>query len=131
MKSSKAPPEVKHWHEFFLKEKQETPKRIEDAAKHLATMISISLTIFLAIGKSSFEEIEKSLLLKSAVISWIFSLLLSFFVLFPWPYRYIKDSAKEMREVHEKIVRDKYRILIFSCLLFLYALVVVVILFLF
>ena len=55
IKSRKSIPDTRSWYEFFWREKQETPNRIEDAAKFVATMISISLTIFLAIGKTAFK----------------------------------------------------------------------------
>jgi len=83
IKSRKSIPDTRSWYEFFWREKQETPNRIEDAAKFVATMISISLTIFLAIGKTAFKNFQTNTFIKLSVLCWLLSLLISFFVLFP------------------------------------------------
>lgn len=122
IKSRKSTPDTRSWYEFFWREKQETPNRIEDAAKFVATMISISLTIFLAIGKTAFENFQTNTLIKLSVLCWLLSLLISFFVLFPWRYQYVSDSVKSMKEVHQRVVRAKYILLIISLILFMSAL---------
>jgi hypothetical protein len=131
IKSRKSSPDTKSWYEFFWREKQETPNRIEDAAKFLATMISISLTIFLAIGKTAFENVQNNFLVQLSVAFWILALLASFFVMFPWRYSYVSDSVKSMREVHQRVARNKYIILIMALVLFLFALSILSYLFLF
>jgi len=122
IKSRKTAGDTRSWYEFFWREKQETPNRIEDAAKYLATMISISLTIFLAIGKTAFENGQPDFLIKLSVSCWLLALLVSFFVLFPWRYKYISDSVKSMKEVHQRVMRVKYILLIISLILFMSAL---------
>jgi len=39
IKSKKSAPDTRSWYEYIWREKQETPKRLEDAAKFLVTMI--------------------------------------------------------------------------------------------
>ena len=122
IKSRKSSPDTKYWYEFFWREQQETPNRIEDAAKFLASMISISLSIFLAVGKAAFEKSSNNFLLQLALVCWILALISSFFVLFPWPYHYISESLNSMKKIHRRVVRDKYIILIMATILFLFAL---------
>ena len=131
IKSKKSAPDTKSWYEYIWREKQDTPNRLEDAAKFLATMISISLSIFLAIGKTSFENYENRTLLKLSVLLWILSLLVSFSVLFPWRYSYSSTSVSSIKEMNQKVVRDKYWLLIASLVLFLTALSILACLFLF
>ena len=84
------PPEAKSWHEYSWKMLQEAPDRVEDAAKFIATMISVTLTIFFA----SFKRLQSTLTdhtwLVIALGCWIMALFLGFFVLFP------KKPAKKM-----------------------------------
>ncbi len=129
--SRKPAPDTRSWYEYVWREKQETSNRLEDAAKFLATMISISLSIFLAIGKTSFENYENKIFLKLSILLWLFSLLVSFFVLFPWRYRYSSTAVDSIKEMHQKVVRVKYWFLIASLVLFLSALSILVCLFLF
>ena len=131
LKSKKTAPDTKSWYEYTWREKQETPNRLEDAAKFLSTMISISLSIFLAIGKKSFENSGNNFLIKLSVLLWILSLLVSFLVLFPWRYRYSSILVNSIKEMHQKVVRDKYGLLIISTVLFVAALSILVFLFLF
>lgn len=123
---SKPPaPDTQSWYDYIWEAEQETPKRLEDAAKFLATMISLSLTIFLAIGKSSFENIRGSTPLMVAVLLWLASLLFSFWVLFPHRYRYVSQSVQSIKEMHREIVRNKYRFLLASVICYLAALGIV------
>ena len=131
IKSRKSAPDTKSWYDYIWKEKQQTINRIEDAAKFLATMISVSLTIFLAIGKAVFEKSQDSFLIKLSVLLWILSLLVSFLVLFPWRYRYVSISVSSIKEMHQKVARDKYAFLILGLVLFVLALSILAFLFLF
>lgn len=131
IKGRKSAPDTQSWYEYIWHEKQQAVNRIEDAAKFLATMISVSLTIFLAIGKTAFEKSQDSFLIKLSVLLWILSLLVSFFVLFPWRYRYVSISVSSIKEMHQKVIRDKYILLILGLVLFLLALSILAFLFLF
>ncbi|MDY6933811.1 MAG: hypothetical protein SVZ03_06265 [Spirochaetota bacterium] len=124
IKSTKPSPDTRSWIEYTWKEEQDTPNRLEDAAKFLASMISISLTIFLAIGKSSFEVKETSWSIKAAIILWLISLLASFFVLFPWRYRYASESVQSIKAMHRRVVFVKRLLLVISLVLFLASLTI-------
>ena len=124
-------PDTKSWYAYIWQEQQQSPNRLEDAAKFLASMISISLTIFLAIGKKAFENIGQHDSVKVAVVLWLLSLLFSFFVLFPWRYRFVSESIKSIKAMHKKVVRVKRVLLILSLVLFLTALTLLAVLFLF
>ena len=130
IKSRKPEPDTRSWYEYIWRQQQDTPERIEDAAKFMATMISVSLTIFLAIGKSTFESPEISCQIKIAIILWITSLICSFLVLFPWRYSYSSVSVKSVKKMHRKIVLVKYTLLIVCLVLFLIALSILAFLFL-
>ncbi len=123
-KSKIPPPDTDSWYEYILKAQQETPNRLEDAAKFLAGMISISLSIFLAVGKTAFEKYADSAGIKAAVILWILSLVFSFLVLFPWRYKYVSVDVENIKAVHRRIVYNKYVLLIMSSTFFLGALVI-------
>ena len=113
---------IKHQREV----QQQTPQRIEDAAKFLSGMISISLTIFLKLNPEGFKAVAGSGLLNAAVLLWIASLVFTFLVLFPAPYRYNDSSAATIKRMHDKVVRYKYGMLAAGAVLFLGALGVLV-----
>ncbi len=118
LKSKKPGPDTQSWHEYIRKAEQETANRLEDAAKFLAVMVSVSLTLFLAIGKSSFEKYQDCLSIKVAVILWIGSLLFAFFVLFPCRYKYVSQSAQSIKDMSRRIARVKYWLLFASLVLY-------------
>jgi len=122
---SKAPaPDTQDWYAYVQKTVQETPNRLEDAAKFLATIISLTITLFLAIGKSSFENHQTFLSLKIAMAIMLFALLAAFFVIFPQHYKYHNASAESIKEMHRKIVRSKGAILLVGVSFYLTALVI-------
>ena len=122
IKSKKDAPDTQSWYDYIWKAEQETPNRLEDAAKFMATMISISFTIFLSGGKSLFENYQGSPCLKIALILWVLSLLFSFLVLFPQKYEYLSCSVADIKRMNQKITKRKGRLLIISLGLYLLAL---------
>ncbi len=122
IKASYASSETRSWHEYVRKSRQEEPKRLEDAAKFLAGMISISLTIFLDLNEKAFEGMESSTVTSVIVIAWLLSLLSAFLVLFPTPYRFAKNSAEDIEKMQRKVVKNKQRLLYVSAALFMFAL---------
>ena len=116
-----ATPETKAWRTFMLEQEQKTPERLEDVAKALSGMVSVTLAIFLTIGKPEFASNTDNTI-ATALIIWLVSLLLSFLVVFPFPYRYSKQSAKTFIAAHKRTKRTKYMLLITSTLLYLIAL---------
>jgi hypothetical protein len=122
LKSGSGSRDARSWSEYIIKAEQETPNRLEDAAKFLATMISLTLTLFLAIGKEDFSDFEDSWLITFAIGAWVLSLLASFFVLFPQRYRYVDEEPNSIKAMHRKVIRKKKVLLTLSLILFLSAL---------
>jgi hypothetical protein len=124
MKAQPAGPEKESWYMFRLKEEQETPARYEEAAKFLATMISISLTIFLSVsgisGGISPGGAAKGVTV--ILIIWLVSLFCSFLVLFPFPYKFADASIDTFKDAHKKIVKNKRTLLKLSVGLYFIAL---------
>jgi hypothetical protein len=129
IKGKFAAPDKQKWYDFQLREIQDTPKRYEDAAKFLSSMISISLAIFLSVsGKTGFREIGPFAWVITGLILWMVSLVLSFFVLFPFRYRFAADSIETFQRTHQKIVCVKRFLLILSLVFFFIALLILVVL---
>lgn len=122
LQAKKATPEAQKWHDYQLATRQKEPERIEDAAKYLSGMISISLTIFLAVNPDTFKEAPAGTALITAATFWLLSLLASFLVLFPVPYKYNRTSAEDIERMHNKTVRYKYFWLVLSASCFVVAL---------
>ncbi len=116
-----APAEAKHWHDYKRKVIEETPRRLEDAAKFLTGMVSISFTIFLKMDSKGFEGVDGALL-AAIIIVWLASLVMAFLVIFPIPYTYHEDSYQSIKQMHEDAVRYKSLLLKVSVLTFLFAL---------
>lgn len=109
------------WLEHYRQEQRNTPARLEETAKYLAGIISISLTIFIDKRPANLESWTQGTLTGAAVL-WMLSALLSFAVLFPWRYRYREDSPADVRHAHRRVVRVKWTLLLCSVVLFLAAL---------
>lgn len=122
IKAQKAAPDAQSWLDYQLASRQKAPERIEDAAKFLAGMISISLTIFLKINPEGFKGAEHAVPTLVAVALWLLSLLAAFLVLFPMPYRYAGESSEDIKRMHRQVVNYKYGWLAVSSFFFLIAL---------
>ncbi|MCP5050384.1 MAG: hypothetical protein GY940_24690 [bacterium] len=131
VKGKPATEETKSWKDFLLKEQQETPQRLEDAAKFLSGMISVSLTIFLSLfGKNSIAGLDRSMV-SILLLLWVASLMFSFLVLFPKQYHYSTHSIQTFQAAHKKIIKLKRFLLILSLVFYLISLVILGLLFLF
>ena len=114
-------PVIEKWYEHKLKEEQETTKRLEDAAKALTGIISITLAIFLSVAKSSFENSPGRCVIVALTL-WLLSLVAAFMVVFPFRYSFSKGSTEEYIKTHRKAVCRKYVLLVVSAVLFIAAL---------
>jgi hypothetical protein len=114
-------PEKEEWYKHMQTTIKETPKRLEEAAKALTGVISITLALFLAIAKDSFEKNPETLV-QVAVVLWLVSLLAAFVVIFPKPYGVRKGSTEDYVKAHKRIIRFKYGFLVAAVILFLAAL---------
>ncbi|PHN00724.1 hypothetical protein [Flavilitoribacter nigricans] len=109
------------WLEYAQKEQQQAPKHVEETAKYLAAVISISLTIFL--GQSSDEIVSDAKeFLDWGALLWGISAVISFFVFFPWAYHYNPQSPDSIRKTYSRITRIKRWLLIAAVLCYLTAL---------
>lgn len=123
-----AGPEKESWFNYRLKEEQDTPSRYEEAAKFLATMISVSLTIFLSV--TNFKAGSHSAGVAAILIAWLMSLLCAFLVLFPFAYEFSRDSVNSFKETHQQIIRRKRTLLKISVGLYFFTLLLLAALYL-
>jgi hypothetical protein len=126
VKSKEPPRDAEEWLEYIGQVDRKTPERLEDAAKFLATMIAISLSIFTAVTKAG-GVLVFDWPARIALFAWLLSLLFSFLVLFPFRYRCISTSVKSIKTMHTRIVRIKWVLLILSSFLFFAALCILVV----
>ena len=116
-----APKSAEEWHAYGLRSQQEEVGRLEDAAKFLAGMSSISFTIFIKSSPEFMATLPKVLQGVVALI-WFLSLIASFWVLFPQKYRYHHQSAESIQKMHQRAVKHKTRYLYIATATFLLAL---------
>jgi len=126
VKSKEPPEDAEEWLEYIGQVDRKTPERLEDAAKFLATMIAISLSIFTAVTKAG-GVLVFNWPARIALFAWLLSLLFAFLVLFPFGYRCIGASVKSIKTMHVRIVRIKRVLLILSSFLFFAALCILVV----
>jgi hypothetical protein len=124
-----APADTKSWYEHLWKTQQETPGRLEEAAKFLSGVISITLTLFLTLSKDSSGGVRLAGWTRAAAAMWLLSLVLCVLVIFPWRYRFCDISLDDIKRMHKKIVQVKYTMLAAGVLLFLAALTILVLVF--
>jgi hypothetical protein len=120
--SRPASPEAQAWHAHLRKVREEEPQRLEEAAKFLAGMISISLSLLLDINETGLAGKDYLPGIATGITLWLLSLLSAFLVLFPWGYRFVEGSAESIAQMHRRVVRVKRGFLIASTLLFTTAL---------
>jgi hypothetical protein len=123
--------EDKSWIEHYRSESQGTLKRLEETAKYLSGLSSISLTIILGPNHDIFKVLQNSLLLKAGIISWLLSIIFSLVVVFPFRYRYVTNSITSIKKTQEKKARLKFRFLILASVLFLTGISLIACLYLF
>ena len=111
-------PDAKSWHEYSWKLQQEAPERIEDAAKFIATMISITLSIFFASLKNFQQSFANLNWLIFALICWLIALFCAFFVILPTKYKFVSKSADDIKRMLRSIVNTKKNVLMFTMLLY-------------
>ncbi|MBU0755995.1 MAG: hypothetical protein KJ645_12700 [Planctomycetes bacterium] len=119
IQSIPAPPDTKSWYDYIYKTRQETPKRLEECAKLLIAVITITLTLLLTLGKSALENGDLQGHFGKIAGLWLISLLFCLFVVFPWPYRYSDVSLQSFKNAHRRIICFKYNLLIIAVILLL------------
>lgn len=123
LQAQSAPPtgEDLNWLTLAREDQRSTPTRLEETAKYLAAIISLSLTIFIDKRPATLQPWTQSVLAVASVL-WILSALLSFFVLFPWRYHYTADSPSDIRRAYRKVISVKMTLLAVSVAFYLVAL---------
>ncbi len=107
-------PDAEKWHDYGFKMQQETPNRLEDAAKFLAGMISISLTLTIPNLDKLLSMFYQTFWIKIGFGLWLISLALVFFVIYPRKYQFHSRSAEQIKTVHLRLWRYKRRLFIIS-----------------
>ena len=125
-KSQKPAPDTQSWYEYIWKAEQETINRLEEAAKFLATIAGLSLTVFITGVQAGQASSPQDLPAKIAVVLWLVSLVVAILVVFPWHYRYHSQSVQSMKTMHRRVVRFKDFLLYLSALLYLAGLVLLI-----
>lgn len=119
IKATPATVEEKSWIEYQRSESQGTLKRLEDTAKYLSGLSSISLTVILGPNHEIFTTLHHSNWLKAGIISWLLSILFTLAVVFPFRYRYIGNSSNSIRRMHRSIAKLKFVFLLLGAILYL------------
>lgn len=112
----------KEWLEHARSEQKKALEYLENTAKYLAVLIGVSLTIFL---NKQPEQLAPFIRLNHSIaaVLWVSAAVFSFFVLFPWRYKYNPDSPSDIKRTFEKIARVKRVLLLISIVLYLAALI--------
>jgi hypothetical protein len=97
--------------------------RLEEAAKFLATIAGLSLTVFITGVQAGRASSPQDLPARIAVVLWLVSLVVAILVVFPWHYRYHSQSVQSIKAMHRRVVRFKDLLLYLSALLYLAGLV--------
>ncbi len=113
--------EDEFWQTYFRDNKVKEPERLEDAAKFLSGMISISLTIFLKINDTAFDNLPKWVMIFT-ISFWLISLAGSFLVFFPFQYPVHENAVRSIKDFHTNMVRRKRLLLLGSTVCFFLAL---------
>jgi hypothetical protein len=126
-----APPDTKSWFEYSWKLQQGVPERLEDAAKFLAVMISLSLTIIsTALGQFK-ENVFPPVFIFIGLMLWLAALFFAFMVLFPRKYRFHSMSIESIKKTHALIICTKQVRLFIAVVLYFIPFVMMAVFYLF
>jgi Ca2+/Na+ antiporter len=120
LQAQPAPPEAAHWLAYLRQQREQTPQRLEEAAKFLSGMVSISFTIVaanIATQLAAHQGLSIAMLL-----TWLLSLFFAFWVIFPKQYKVVSNAADSIKAMHQQSVSNKYKLLAISVVLFFIAL---------
>jgi len=126
IRGSFATPDEEAWHTFRRQSEQETPKRLEEAAKYLSGLVSIVFAIFLSAESGVFQKTASAGMTGFVCIVWLAALVATLFVIFPLHWRQVSQSAADIERVHRESVQFKYRLLALGVVLFLFGMVLLV-----
>ena len=113
-----APPDTKSWFEYSWKLQQEIPNRFEDAAKFLATIISLTISIIITALEKLKIILIHPLLVFVVLAFWLAALLFAFLVLYPEKYQFHSKSIDSIKRTTDQIVRTKKNRFVISTVLY-------------
>ncbi|AXY77910.1 hypothetical protein D3H65_29690 [Paraflavitalea soli] len=127
IQATPARPTDSSWIDYQQKEKQESIKRLEETAKYLSGLSSLSLSIIVAVNGEALRQTMRSApryleigsSLKNGVVCWLLSILLTLAVVFPFRYKYVENSADSIRQMNNKIGQVKFWLLVLGALLYI------------
>ena len=119
IKASPATKEELSWIEHQRKENQEGPRRLEDTAKYLSGLASLSLTIMLGPYSEIFKTFKGSAGLKIGITCWLISILFTLAVVFPFRYHYVSNSDSSIRKMNKRIAKIKFGFLLTGVLFYI------------
>jgi phosphoglycerol transferase MdoB-like AlkP superfamily enzyme len=108
-----------NWPNYLQKSREEAPARIEEAAKYLSGIVSLSFVIVL---KPLITDNNPTVLVVITLLTWILSVILGLYVVFPFQYRVCSGSAESIIKTLDIIVKRKKSILTLAIFLYLAAL---------
>lgn len=106
------------WLAHARQDQQKAPERLEETAKYLSGIVSIALTIFISNRPEDWVTGPTGYFVAAALL-WMFSVVLSAFVLFPWRYSFVADSPDSIRAAYKRVVQTKRWLLVVSMVAFL------------
>lgn len=113
------------WIEYQRTENQAAPHRLEEAAKYLSGLSSISLTIMLGPYSDLFKEYKDVVGLKIGVVCWLISIVLTLAVVFPFPWQYIRNSENSIRKMNGRITKVKFTSLLIGSVCYLLGIIII------
>jgi hypothetical protein len=113
-----APPDTKSWFEYSWKLQQEIPNRFEDAAKFLATIIALTISIIITALEKLKIILIHPLLVFIVLAFWLAALLFAFLVLYPEKYQFHSKSIDSIKRTTDQIVRTKKNRFVISTVLY-------------
>lgn len=104
--SKVASDQEKAWLRYYQKMKEEEPSRLEEAAKYLSALVSISLTMLMGFVRLQLVYFSVYALMMVSLL-WIISILTGFAVLLPQLYKTNKESAQAIEQSVKRVVKTK------------------------
>jgi len=125
-----APPDTRSWFEYSWRLQQDVPNRLEDAAKFLVTIISLTMAIIVTALDRIKAAVVQPFWVFIVLFLWLGALFFAFLVLFPRTYRFHSGSVDSIKAAHLEIIRTKQVRFILAAVLYFIPLLILAILYL-
>jgi len=116
--TSSAPADIS-WIEYQRAEQQGTLKRLEETARYLSGLTSISLTLIVGGNHELLRQFNTAVLFRIGLAGWLLSIFCSLAAVFPFRYIYLANSADSIRKSNNKAARIKLCFLVAAALFYL------------